>query len=111
MLNRFVAANDLKDGTKVSVEGNAFRNFIMPKKVEIDGKAIDLVAAATRPMRNFEPGQARERRELTPGENRGPGKNMVPPGRNMVPPRHQFNPGQKAPNPNPRVRNRVSESS
>jgi hypothetical protein len=94
MLNRFVAANDLKDGAKVSVEGNAFRNFIMPKKIVIDGKTIDLAIAVPRPTRNFEPGQHRE----------FPGKDMAP--------REKFNPGQKdAPNPHPRVRNRGSESS
>ena len=120
LLNRYIGfINGLKEGAKVSVEGNSFRNVIMPKKVVIDDKTYDFVANFP-PRNNVEPrNQNPERRNLAPGKNMAPGRNMVPrnmgpgknfgpgknmtPGRNMFPknmgPGHQNFPGQR---PNPR---------
>lgn len=45
LLNRYINfINGLKEGAKVSVEGINFRNFIMPKKVTIEGKSYDFIA-------------------------------------------------------------------
>jgi hypothetical protein len=111
LLNRYIGfISGLREGARGSVEGNAFRNFITPKKVIIDGKTYDFFANI--PARNnLEPGkQAPERRNLAPvpgnmpGRNMAPrnmfhGRNMVPPGWKMGPMHKNFQPGQK---PNPR---------
>jgi hypothetical protein len=80
--------SELKDGAKVSVEGYAFRNVIMPKSVTVDGKAIDLAAIGPRAARNIEPRTPNAERRMTP---RIPSERMGP---------MHFNPGQRrAPNP------------
>jgi len=84
VLNRYINfINDLKEGAKISVEGNAIRNLIMPKKVTIEGKSYDIASGIGERMGNFNFKQGRD--------NRGPGKNFGP-GNNF---RHGFNPGQK----------------
>jgi hypothetical protein len=116
LLNRYIGfINGLREGAKVSVEGNAFRNFIMPKKVVIDDKTYEFGGSEIA-RNNFVPGNQTPRRDLAP-KNAAPGRNMVPPARNMAPqgrnmlppgrnmwpgrnmgPMH-FNPWQKAPRP------------
>ena len=51
MLNRYIGfINDLKEGTRISVEGREFRNTIRPTKVTIGGKSYDF------PTNNRAPG-------------------------------------------------------
>ena len=114
LLNRYIGfINGLKEGARVSVEGNTFRNVIMPKKVVIDNKTYEFLAGGPGMMRNnFVPGNHRNfaPRNMAPGKNFAP-RNMGP-GRNMVPPNMPGHPDRKnAPNPNQRVRPGVSESS
>ena len=45
MLNRYIGfINDLREGTRVSVEGREYRNVIQPTKVTIGGRTYDFPA-------------------------------------------------------------------
>ena len=88
LLNRYINfINDLKEGAKVSVEGNVFRRVIMPNKVTIEGKSYDFIA------RGFD-----YRNPELRNKNFGHRYNNFGPGRNNVP-----NPGTK---PGNRERNK-----
>jgi len=51
MLNRYIGfINDLREGTRVSIEGREFRNTIHPTKVTIGGRTYDF------PVNNRAPG-------------------------------------------------------
>ena len=93
VLNRYINfINGLKEGAKISVEGNAFRNFIMPKKITIDGNSYDL--AMTNPaerMRNFDFSQRRG--QFGPGMN-----NKFSPQRKNLPQRNNMTPKNNMPN-------------
>ncbi|MCL2209428.1 MAG: hypothetical protein FWC19_04550 [Treponema sp.] len=89
VLNRYINfINGLKEGAKISVEGNAFKNFIMPKKVTIEGKTYDLASGIRERMGNFNFGFNQRnnnfgRGHFGPGHNFGPQKNM--PQKNNMP--------------------------
>jgi hypothetical protein len=107
LLNRYIGfINGLREGARVSVEGNTFRNVIMPRKVVIDNKTYEFLAGGPGIQRNnFVPGG---QKNFAP-RNMGPGRNMMP--RNMGPNMPGHFDRKNAPNPNQRVRPGVSESS
>jgi hypothetical protein len=95
MLNRYIGfINDLREGTRVSVEGREFRNVIQLTKLTIGGKSYDFPATGPNPVfgapsfdrrqenvpnrRQFEQGRnspVPDRRNLnTPGRGYGPGR-------------------------------------
>jgi hypothetical protein len=50
MLNRYIGfINDLREGTRVSVEGRESRNVIQPTKVTIGGRTYDFLASGHNP--------------------------------------------------------------
>jgi len=77
LLNRYINFIDgLKEGAKVSVEGNLFRNIIMPAKVTIEGKSYDFVSNIPRIRERLierSGNQNHERR--TPDRERSPARN------------------------------------
>jgi hypothetical protein len=105
LLNRYIGfINGLREGARVSVEGNTFRNVIMPRKVVIDNKTYEFLAGGPGMTRNnFVPGG---HNNFAP-RNMGPGRNMMP--RNMGPNMPGHFDRKNA--PNQRVRPGVSESS
>ena len=72
MLTRFMGfISELREGAAVSVEGNAFRNFIQPEKVTVDGKSYDFTELRVPAFgQSVNPGNTRQARE-TPAPRRG----------------------------------------
>ena len=73
MLNRYIGfINDLREGTRVSVEGRESRNVIQPTRVTIGGRTYDFPAAGPNPGYGA-PGSDRrqepDRRQLEQGRN------------------------------------------
>jgi len=87
-LNRYIGfINDLREGTRVSVEGREFRNVIQPTKVTIGGRSYDFPASGPNSgfgMQGFNRLQENEpgRGQLQSRNNPGPGyRNFNTPGR------------------------------
>jgi hypothetical protein len=69
VLNRYIGFIDgLKEGTKISVEGYQFKDFIRPIKVTISGKSYDFP----------EYGNRDDDTRLSQGQPFGPGRNDYP---------------------------------
>ncbi|MDR0322258.1 MAG: hypothetical protein LBI28_12225 [Treponema sp.] len=95
MLNRYIGfINGLREGTRVSVEGRGFRNFIHPTTVTIDGTAYNFAAPVPTAHRgpnitpnggNFNNRQnmSPDRRNYLPGRNNAPSRNNAPAQRNV----------------------------
>jgi len=77
MLNRYIGfINDLREGTRVSVEGRESRNVIQPTKVTIGGRTYDFPASGPNPgfgAPGFDRRQEPDRRQLEQGRN-NPGR-------------------------------------
>ena len=91
MLNRYIGfINDLREGTRISVEGRESRNVIQPTKVTIGGRSYDFPASGPNPgfgAPGFDRRQEPDRRQLEQGRN-NPGRgywDLNTPGRRYGP--------------------------
>ena len=91
MLNRYIGfISDLREGTRVSVEGRESRNVIQPTKVTIGGRTYDFSSNGPNPgfgAPGFDRRQEPDRRQLEQGRN-GPGRgywDLNAPGRRYGP--------------------------
>jgi hypothetical protein len=95
MLNRYIGfINDLREGTRVSVEGREFRNVIQPTKVTIGGRTYNF--PATGPNPGFGAPGFDRRQENGPGRMQfEQGRNNpVPDRRNLNTPGRGYGPGR-----------------
>ena len=73
MLNRYIGfINDLREGTRVSVEGRESRNVIQPTKVTIGSSTYDFPATGHNPVfgaPGFDRRQEPDRRQFEQGRN------------------------------------------